>query len=102
MVDPRECQPFFAEALACFLAGERALGQHFDRNVTLEMLVPGAVNLPHAAGADLFEDVVVGEPLANHRTSLALAMVLPRFAEAMRRGGTPFLYLFGWCRWSRS
>jgi hypothetical protein len=44
------------------------------------VLVAGAVDDAHAAGADLLQDAVVGEPPADHRV----------FTEAVALGGAPF------------
>jgi hypothetical protein len=37
------------------------LRQHLDGDITVESLVVGAVDLSHAAGADLLDDTVVAE-----------------------------------------
>ncbi len=37
------------------------LGQHLDRHIAIELLVVGAVDLPHPALADFFDDAIVAE-----------------------------------------
>ncbi len=45
-------------------------GQHLQRHVTAELGVAGAIHLAHAAGADLLEDLVMAERLADHAVSI--------------------------------
>jgi len=52
--------------------------EDFDGNVTGDMLVAGAVHFSHAAGADLLDDAVVAQSLAN---SLILVHCIVRRGE---------------------
>jgi hypothetical protein len=49
------------ETRARAVARGEVLGQHFDRDVTAEPGVPGAVDLPHPAGAEGGNDLVGAE-----------------------------------------
>jgi len=40
--------------------------KNLQRDVTVELPVGGAVHVAHAEGADLLDDPVVGEGLADH------------------------------------
>jgi len=46
-------------------SSQRASGQHFDRYVTLKLLVVSAVNNPHASCTNLLDDAIVAERLAD-------------------------------------
>ena len=59
-------QRFLAKAVAGLLVTQKARRQHLHRHVAAQLLVPGAVHLAHAAGAELLEDPVVGERAADH------------------------------------
>ena len=39
---------------------QEGLGEDFDGDFPVQQQVPGAVNLPHAATADIRDDLVVG------------------------------------------
>ena len=41
-------------------------GKHFDRDVALQLGVPRAVHVSHAAASELGVDLVVGERLSDH------------------------------------
>ena len=66
MVEAAERERFAAEALARRVVGQRAGGQDLQRDVAVEPLVVGAIDDAHAAFADLLEDAVVAEGLADH------------------------------------
>ena len=44
-----------------------AVGQHLDRDLAIELRVARAVHLAHAALAELGEDLMRTQHLANHR-----------------------------------
>ena len=54
------------EALARGRSSSDAAEQHLDRDVALEVQVAGAEDLAHAAGAEGFHDLVVGESATDH------------------------------------
>ena len=54
--------------------GER-IRQDFQRNVATELRVVGAIDLAHAAFADLVQDRVWPERLADHRRVLGFAVM---------------------------
>lgn len=56
---------FLAKLFARRFVGYRARGQHFQRNVTVKLLVFGAVDDAHAAGANLFDDPIMPERLID-------------------------------------
>ena len=66
------------EALARGRVPERAAQKHLDRDVAVEVQVAGAIDLAHAACAERFQDLVVGELLSDHRrTTVAGVTRLP-------------------------
>jgi hypothetical protein len=67
MIELREDQSFFVEMLACGCIGERTGRKDFDGNITGEALVAGAKDLSHAASADLLDDAVVAQLVANEQ-----------------------------------
>lgn len=61
MVEPGERQRFPLEAAAGRIVVKRVGRQDFDGDIAIEMLVAGAIDDPHAAGADLLHDAVVSQ-----------------------------------------
>jgi len=78
MIELRENQSFLVEMSAGRFVSERAVWEDFDGNITLKMFVAGAVHFSHAASADLLDDAVVAQSLAN---SLILVHRLIRRGE---------------------
>jgi hypothetical protein len=66
MVQVGKSERFLAKPLAGSVIGERSDGQDFQGYVALEFLIARAVDNPHAAGADLVEDAVLQQGLAEH------------------------------------
>ena len=56
-----------AESRARRFVPQAALGQHLQRHVAAQPLVPREVHLPHAARADLLDDAIGGERPPYHR-----------------------------------
>jgi hypothetical protein len=54
------------EPRASLVVGERAVGQELHRHVPVQLLVTGAVDLTHAAGAQRLHDSVVPERPPDH------------------------------------
>jgi hypothetical protein len=54
------------EAALPALVGHRLGGEHLERNGTLKQRVVRAIDHPHAAGAELANDLVVRQGPANH------------------------------------
>ena len=44
----------------------QVLGQHFDRDIPVELRIPRPVHLTHAARPERFKDLVVTEGFADH------------------------------------
>jgi hypothetical protein len=65
MIELRENQSFFVETFAGGFVGERTGRKDFDGNIAREVLIAGAVDLAHAASADLLGDAVVAHFKAN-------------------------------------
>src|SRR5207245_11344096 len=65
MIELRENQSFLVEMPAGRVVGERVVWEDFDGNITGKMFVAGAVHFSHAASADLLDDAVVAQSLAN-------------------------------------
>src|SRR5512135_2180039 len=63
MVQPGEDSRFFVELLACGFVSHRALWENFECDIAVEVLIVGAVNVPHAALANLLENAVVPQSL---------------------------------------
>ena len=59
-----------AKRVANWVTGE-LFGEHLDRDVAAELLVPGAIDLAHAAFADELRDLVVGELAASFEGHVA-------------------------------
>jgi hypothetical protein len=66
VVDARRGHRFAQELAASLGVRERALGEELERHFALQPLVARAVDHAHAAGAEPFEDLVMGEPGADH------------------------------------
>ena len=60
-----ERQRFFAELLSCDFVGQRTCRQHFERDIAVQLLVVRAIDDAHAARANLFDDAIMAETLAN-------------------------------------
>ena len=65
MVQLGQRQGFLAEIFASGLVGERLERQYFDGHVAIEVLIAGAIDFAHAAGADPLSDKVVAQQHAN-------------------------------------
>jgi hypothetical protein len=66
VIQLREDQGLPAEAFARGIVRDEARGQDLQRDVPVETFIAGAVDDAHAAGANLFDDDVVGETLPDH------------------------------------
>ena len=66
MIHFRQCEGFFAEALAGGFVGQRARRQNLQGHVAVELLVVGAIHHTHPAFTDFPNDAVVAECEANH------------------------------------
>ena len=66
MVELGERQSFFVEALADVRVGERKRRQNFNRDVALQARIVRAIDAPHAAGANLFQQPVMTERASDH------------------------------------
>ena len=53
------------EAQQALFVVRESLGQHLERDLTLETRVPGEVDLAHASAAQWAEDLIEGERLAD-------------------------------------
>src|SRR5258706_3832588 len=60
-----EAQRFAAKLAACRITQEGQLRESLDRDIAVKLLIAGAKNHTHSAGADLFDDAVVAKHLAN-------------------------------------
>ena len=69
MVEGGEHLCLALEALEPLGVGGHLRRQNLERHLALELGVPGEVDLPHPALAELVEDPVVGEGLADHGAS---------------------------------
>jgi len=87
VVEFRKRFSLLAEALAGGLVSQRAFGKDFDGNVSAQMLIAGALDHPHAPAADLFDDAVVPERLANHGNEFCYAGNLRARRQASQRCG---------------
>ena len=65
MVQLGERKGFFAEPFSGSVVSEHAEGQNLKGHVAIELLVVSAVDHAHSAGADLLENDVVSESLAD-------------------------------------
>jgi hypothetical protein len=68
----REDRSFPAKATSRLFVGEGSGGQELQSDVPPQLLVPGAVDLAHAPGAESFHDAVVGERAVDHADLPAL------------------------------
>ena len=59
MVQRREDASFSLEPGETFRIFGESLGKDFDGHIAPERVIPGAVDFPHAATADLFQDLVM-------------------------------------------
>lgn len=66
MIQLRECQGFLAKAFAGRFIAQRAGGQHLDRHIAPQVLIPGTVDHTHPPFANLLEERIVPEPFPNH------------------------------------
>jgi len=57
---------FLGEAAETIRAGGERLGQELDGDVAVQVVVAGAIDLAHAPGAQLVEELVPAEPHADH------------------------------------
>ena len=55
--------------------GDELGREDLQGDLAVELQVEGLVDNPHPATADLFEDLVVGEALADHRAILLVAIL---------------------------
>ena len=62
-------QSLFAQLRAGLIGPEGSCRQDFQRDVTFEPFVSGAVDDTYAAGTDLLDQLVVAQGSANHRVS---------------------------------
>src|SRR6185503_14004812 len=67
MVQAGDGERFAVEAAAGAVVSEHAGRQHLQRDVAIEMLVVGAVDDTHPAGADLFEHAEMRQRLRDQR-----------------------------------
>ena len=67
MVQSGQRQGFLVKALARRFIGQGPGGQDLERHVAVQPLVVRPVDHTHPAGAELFENAVMPEGLADHR-----------------------------------
>jgi hypothetical protein len=101
MIQASQGQRFFAEAFVRDFVGESSRRQNFDRHVAVELFIVRAIDYAHPAGTDLFHDLVMRQPLSNHRgTTKIFLLASSRTAAYFSRGrdlprhhlqGDPFL-----------
>ena len=70
MIELGERERFPAKALPGGIVGKSARGQHLERDVAAQALVPRAVHHAHAARADLLHDAIMGQRFSDHDPSL--------------------------------
>src|SRR5229473_127470 len=66
MIQFRQREGFFAEALASGPVSQCARRQNLQGYVAVELLIVCAINFAHPTFADFFDDAAVAQPLANH------------------------------------
>jgi len=60
-----ERKRLFAKPLACSLVRQHAGREDFDSHVAVELLIMGAVDNTHTAGANLLKNAIVAKRLAD-------------------------------------
>ena len=60
-----ERQSFFSELLSRNIICQRARRQHFERDITIQLLIVRAIHHAHPARTNLFDDAIVAENGAN-------------------------------------
>jgi hypothetical protein len=71
--EAREGVGLLAETAASILVPQGALGEHLQRDVAVQLLVVGAVDLAHAPGSEALDDAVVGERAADEARGASVA-----------------------------
>src|SRR6266478_6822470 len=66
MVQLGQRQGLIAEVSAGGIVAEGPRRQNLERHITLKLLIAGAIDHAHSTGANLFQDAVMAECLANH------------------------------------
>ncbi len=66
MVELGQGQGFLAESFARRVKAQLAGREHFQGNIAVEALIPSAIDHAHSPGADLFDDLVMADSLADH------------------------------------
>ncbi len=85
---------FTAEPPPCSLVGEHPSRQHLEGDVAVEVLVAGAIDLAHPAFAQLRDDLIVTQCLANHdRVLTPCAIIAPGPSCASSLSGVLVLLL---------
>src|SRR5262245_7006436 len=77
MIQGGECFCFALETRATVRIRDEQLGQHLDRDVAIELCIPGAIDLAHPARAESRENLVgakVSAGCQRHASRLILAM----------------------------
>ena len=73
MIQGRNRPRFLAEPPYAFLIGHEPRRQHFHGDPPAQAHILRQIDVAHAARAELFDDAVVGNRLANHEEPLASA-----------------------------
>ena len=66
VVELSGCACFLFEAAQAIGVAEKRTGQNFDGDLARQPLITRAIHLAHTTGADLLQDLVVGELFADH------------------------------------
>ena len=77
MIQLRERKSFLAKPLARAFVGQHAGGKNLHGHIAVKLFVMGAVHHSHSAGAQLIENFIVAENLADHEEA-TLAWMLGR------------------------
>src|SRR5580704_340114 len=66
-----QCQGFLAELLARSFIGDRSGRKNFQSDISIELLVVCAIDFAHATSADLLDNTIMAELVANHEECTA-------------------------------
>ena len=87
MIQGRERFGLSLKALQSLLAGSKLGRQYLQRYLPLEGRILGPIHLSHAALAELLQDLVVAERLANHGPPRNASILLLRQRAECHPGG---------------
>jgi hypothetical protein len=65
MIQLSQCECFFPKSLAGILVGQGTRRQNLQSHISIQSLVERTVHHAHSTGANLFNDAVMAESLAN-------------------------------------